>query len=63
MRPTYWTPVFERIGKGLHAANADILKEPVPERWLDLINKLKAEEDALLRNLRAEEQKPGSKRT
>ncbi len=55
MRPTYWTPAFERIGKGLHAAHADSLKEPVPERWIDLINRLSAEEDA---NMRAEERKP-----
>ncbi len=40
------TPVLERISKVLHEALEDIRHEPVPERWVDLINRLNAEEDA-----------------
>ncbi len=38
--------IFERIGQALHRAHDGIVHEPVPERWIDLINRWNAEEDA-----------------
>jgi hypothetical protein len=37
---------FEGIGKALHAYFGDIAKEPLPERWVDLINYLNEKEQA-----------------
>ena len=37
-------PIFERIGKMLHDQLADIAREPLPERWTDLINYLNDQE-------------------
>ena len=45
MRPAIWEPAFHRISQGLHQGHDDILKEPLPERWVDLIKRLNAEED------------------
>jgi hypothetical protein len=39
-------PAFEQIGKGLHRAYDEILEEPLPQRWGDLIQRLNAEEAA-----------------
>ena len=44
MRPLLWLPAFEQIGKGLHHACDEILDEPLPEHWVDLIDRLNAEE-------------------
>jgi hypothetical protein len=33
-------PIFERIGKMLHDQLEDVAREPLPERWTDLINYL-----------------------
>jgi hypothetical protein len=41
--------VFERLGKALHVQFDTVAKEPLPERWVDLINYLNAREQALLR--------------
>ena len=46
MRPLLWVPAFEQIGKGLHHACDEILDEPLPEHWVDLIDRLNAEEAA-----------------
>jgi hypothetical protein len=40
------TPVLERISKVLHDTLDDIRHEPVPERWVELINRLNTEEAA-----------------
>lgn len=37
-QPRY--PIFERIGKMLHDQLDDIAREPLPDRWTDLINYL-----------------------
>ena len=37
-------PIFERIGKMLHDQLGDIAREPLPERWNDLINYLNDQE-------------------
>jgi hypothetical protein len=37
-------PLLERFGIALHKRYDDILQEPLPERWTDLINRLNAEE-------------------
>jgi hypothetical protein len=29
--------IFERIGKSLHERFDDVVREPLPERWTDLI--------------------------
>ena len=39
------TPVLDRIGKVLHETFDDFRREPLPERWVDLLNRLNAEED------------------
>ena len=36
--------LFEGIGKALHARYGDVAKEPLPERWLDLVNLLDKKE-------------------
>ncbi|MET0194949.1 MAG: hypothetical protein ABW200_16440 [Hyphomicrobiaceae bacterium] len=33
-------PIFARIGKMLHDQLEDIAREPLPDRWTDLINYL-----------------------
>jgi uncharacterized protein YifE (UPF0438 family) len=38
-------PILERIGKILNETLNDVRREPVPERWVDLIHRLDAEED------------------
>ena len=37
-------PIFERIGKMLHDQFEDVAREPLPERWTDLINYLNDKE-------------------
>jgi hypothetical protein len=37
-------PLLERIGKALQERLDDIVQEPLPERWTDLIHRLNAEE-------------------
>ena len=39
-------PIFERIGKVLHDQFEDVAREPLPERWIDLINYLNDKERA-----------------
>jgi hypothetical protein len=38
-------PVLGRIGRALHQTLDEIVNAPLPERWIDLINRLNAEED------------------
>jgi hypothetical protein len=38
--------LFDRIGKILHEQFEDIAREPLPERWVDLINYLNDKERA-----------------
>jgi hypothetical protein len=38
--------IFDRIGKMLHEQFEDIAREPLPERWIDLINYLNDKERA-----------------
>jgi hypothetical protein len=38
-------PAFERITKELHRSYDELLHEPLPERWIDLIKRLNAEEN------------------
>ena len=40
------SPVFERLGKALHTHFDTIEREPLPERWVDLINYLNEREQA-----------------
>ena len=37
-------PIIERIGKMLHDQLDDIAREPLPDRWIDLINYLNDQE-------------------
>jgi hypothetical protein len=37
-------PILDRIGKVLHEQLSDVAREPLPERWTDLINYLSEEE-------------------
>lgn len=39
-------PTLERIRKTLHRSFDELLHEPLPERWIDLITRLNAEENA-----------------
>ena len=43
-------PVFECLGKALHVQFDSVAKEPLPERWVDLINYLKEREQARQRS-------------
>ena len=45
MRPAIWESAFDRISQGLHQGHDDIVNEPLPERWIELIKRLNAEED------------------
>jgi hypothetical protein len=36
--------IFERVSKALHAQYDDIVEQPLPERWVDLINYLNEKE-------------------
>jgi hypothetical protein len=38
-------PSFERITKALHRSYDELLHEPLPERWIDLLKRLNAEEN------------------
>ena len=38
--------VFESLGKALHVQFDSVAKEPLPERWVDLINYLNEKEEA-----------------
>jgi hypothetical protein len=38
--------IFDRIGKMLHEQFDDVAREPLPERWVDLINYLNDKERA-----------------
>jgi hypothetical protein len=40
-------PVLEGIGKVLHETLDDVRRDPLPERWVDLIHRLDAEEKAV----------------
>jgi hypothetical protein len=42
------TPVLQGIGKVLHETFNDVRLDPVPERWVDLIHRLDAEEKAVV---------------
>ena len=46
--------IAQRIGKALNDLFASVAKEPVPERWVDLINRLNEED----RKKAEAEQKP-----
>jgi hypothetical protein len=37
--------IVERIGRALHLTFDEFVREPLPERWIDLICRLNAEED------------------
>ena len=37
-------PIFQRIGKVLHDQLDDVVREPLPDRWVDLIHFLNAKE-------------------
>jgi hypothetical protein len=43
MRRTH-SSILERINKALHAQYDDIAKQPLPDRWVDLINYLNEKE-------------------
>lgn len=34
------SPVWERVGKALHAQFNEVAEQPLPKRWVDLINRL-----------------------
>jgi anti-sigma factor NepR-like protein len=36
--------IIERIGQALHRAYEEMVHEPTPERWIELINRLNEEE-------------------
>jgi hypothetical protein len=44
LKPYSWVLAFETFSQGLHRAHDKIVDEPLPERWLDLINRLDAQE-------------------
>ena len=48
--------VLQRIGKALHLAHEDVLKEPLPQRWVDLILYLDEKEQE-----RSKAREPGDK--
>ena len=37
-------PIIERIGKVLHDQLDDVVREPLPHRWVDMIHFLNAKE-------------------
>ena len=37
-------PIFDRIGKMLHAHFDEVVDEPLPKRWVDLIKYLNEQE-------------------
>ena len=37
-------PIIERIGKVLHDQLDDVVREPLPQRWVDLIHFLNAKD-------------------
>jgi hypothetical protein len=39
-------PAIGRIGRALHQTFDEIVHAPLPERWVDLINRLNAEENS-----------------
>jgi len=41
-----FAPFFAVLGRALHAHYDDIAKQPLPERWVDLINYLNDKEQA-----------------
>jgi len=51
--PQARSPIVERIRSALHAQYDAILKEPLPERWVDLIDRLNEQE-----RLQGKSQKP-----
>jgi hypothetical protein len=53
-RRSYFARIAEHIGIPLRQECNDIAREPLPERWVDLINYLDAQEQA--------EARPGAKR-
>ncbi len=36
--------IIERIGQALHRAYDELVREPTPERWIELINRLNEDE-------------------
>ena len=38
-------PAIGRIGRALHETFDEIVHAPLPERWIDMINRLNAEEE------------------
>lgn len=42
---THWSIIIWRIGKTVRAAFERIARDPIPERWITLIQRLDAEED------------------
>jgi hypothetical protein len=44
--PQIVSSVLSRIGKALHAQHDDTAREPLPERWVDLIKYLDEKERA-----------------
>ena len=45
-RRSYFARIAEHIGIPLRQERDDIAREPLPERWVDLINYLDAQEQA-----------------
>ena len=43
------SPVFQRLSNALHLQFDTVAREPLPERWVDLINYLNEKEQAQLR--------------
>jgi hypothetical protein len=42
---SYKSVLIDRFGKTMRDAIKDILEQPLPERWVDLIKRLKAREE------------------
>jgi len=42
--PHAQSPIFDRIGKMLHAHFDEVVDEPLPKRWVDLIKYLNEQE-------------------
>jgi hypothetical protein len=40
-------PAIGRIGRALHETFDEMVHAPLPERWIDMINRLNAEEEAI----------------
>ena len=46
VRHTQASVIVDRIGRAVHELLETVRRDPIPERWTDLLERLNAEEDA-----------------